>query len=775
MIYEQVAIDYRKIYDTDSPVILGMYSLGILEVPLVALNKEGAIGVEEIPGKVILDGRKLAEIRLSILYNIDRDHSYRKKLCSMFRNLTKKSEYDIVVLEKKVLSGLNPSPESVWLMYKSLTILFALDFIGKYSFPFDKLIRILNQICGEEKAKQILSNLSVPTISPHQIKLQQEIGQLVKNFELSKKNLAIDHDRLLRDFIECYGYLESFDIVPSQLEDIHFLKKIILSKVADKSVDTIDWQKTHLNALRNRHAATNTAIDKYREKWGERGLVEFCSLISVHRCIVNYEEAKRYLQQRAVRSIRILANRFSIPLKKCSIDNVIECLISNSVMFDKEKFHRHCVDNIKNNNDSTKVKKIIDRESFIILGEIVKTEAGPKAKNIDRLIKNNIPAPKGIIFDIQTVIESEIYSNFLEFDYLAEGIMSFISSPLLAVRSSFFNEDNVTKSFAGNASSFIGLKRKKDIVCAIKKTINSLSNFHDQTQLNSIISEPCFGSVIIQEVIDARASGVLSDVNFKGIDSILIEAVPGLNIGVTSGEIVDIDRIIMSLDGDVIDSSLARHREVKFCCVTANRNWKAGDQKVITFNGKRKYIDVFGVYEGGGIAQGIFKNPPKDGCLSQNDYNQIFTIVKKIRKIFNFPLDVEWAIDNHGQFYILQVRPLTKPLIISELISAHKYNIGLGVSPGVATGAPKVMKGATDLFKGKNKVLVAKRLLAHQLPSLKNISGIILESGGYLSHTSIVAREMNIPCVVGVNNAVEIFENKSMVTIDGSTGQINYE
>jgi pyruvate,water dikinase len=48
---------------------------------------------------------------------------------------------------------------------------------------------------------------------------------------------------------------------------------------------------------------------------------------------------------------------------------------------------------------------------------------------------------------------------------------------------------------------------------------------------------------------------------------------------------------------------------------------------------------------------------------------------------------------------------------------------------------------------------------------------VIAESGGILSHSSIIAREYNIPAVVSVSGALNL-DDETMVSIDGFKGEI---
>lgn len=51
-------------------------------------------------------------------------------------------------------------------------------------------------------------------------------------------------------------------------------------------------------------------------------------------------------------------------------------------------------------------------------------------------------------------------------------------------------------------------------------------------------------------------------------------------------------------------------------------------------------------------------------------------------------------------------------------------------------------------------------------------SAIISECGGFLCHLAIVSREMQKPCIMGVENATEIFNDGMEVEIDAFNNKI---
>jgi pyruvate,water dikinase len=54
------------------------------------------------------------------------------------------------------------------------------------------------------------------------------------------------------------------------------------------------------------------------------------------------------------------------------------------------------------------------------------------------------------------------------------------------------------------------------------------------------------------------------------------------------------------------------------------------------------------------------------------------------------------------------------------------------------------------------------------------IGGVVAETGGQLSHTSIVAREYGLPAVVGITNATRVIKEGQHITIDGSDGRVYF-
>jgi pyruvate,water dikinase len=59
-------------------------------------------------------------------------------------------------------------------------------------------------------------------------------------------------------------------------------------------------------------------------------------------------------------------------------------------------------------------------------------------------------------------------------------------------------------------------------------------------------------------------------------------------------------------------------------------------------------------------------------------------------------------------------------------------------------------------------------------PLFARAGAVIAEAGGMLSHSSIVAREYRIPCVVSVTGATRLPDGATVV-VDGYTGTVTVE
>lgn len=96
--------------------------------------------------------------------------------------------------------------------------------------------------------------------------------------------------------------------------------------------------------------------------------------------------------------------------------------------------------------------------------------------------------------------------------------------------------------------------------------------------------------------------------------------------------------------------------------------------------------------------------------------------------------------------------------------------IGVPASIGYYTGSVRIVTGIHDFSKVKDgDVLVIPYSEVSWSPLFARAGAVVAESGGLLSHSSIIAREYGIPAVVSANGAMKLRDNMC-VSVDGQKG-----
>jgi pyruvate,water dikinase len=97
---------------------------------------------------------------------------------------------------------------------------------------------------------------------------------------------------------------------------------------------------------------------------------------------------------------------------------------------------------------------------------------------------------------------------------------------------------------------------------------------------------------------------------------------------------------------------------------------------------------------------------------------------------------------------------------------------GVATSRGHYIGPARIVNGPSDFKKIKiGDVLVIPFSDVSWTPLFSKASAVISESGGILSHCSIVAREYGIPAVVSVTGAINIVDG-TILAVDGYSGRV---
>ncbi|MBL4812812.1 MAG: hypothetical protein JKX69_10780 [Rhodobacteraceae bacterium] len=95
-----------------------------------------------------------------------------------------------------------------------------------------------------------------------------------------------------------------------------------------------------------------------------------------------------------------------------------------------------------------------------------------------------------------------------------------------------------------------------------------------------------------------------------------------------------------------------------------------------------------------------------------------------------------------------------------------------GCSAGQVTAKARIIRDPRTEKLNPGDILVARHTDPGWIAVFANASAIVVERGSLLSHSAIVARELGIPCVVGLKDATNWVMDGEMLTVDGAAGTV---
>jgi len=171
--------------------------------------------------------------------------------------------------------------------------------------------------------------------------------------------------------------------------------------------------------------------------------------------------------------------------------------------------------------------------------------------------------------------------------------------------------------------------------------------------------------------------------------------------------------------------------------------------------------------------------------LSDKEITQLANWAVDIEAHYQKPMDIEWAKDGiTNELFILQARPETvhtrrNPLLVKEFSLLSKGVVlaqGEAIGSKITSGIARVLQSSSASDKlAVGEIIVTDLTSPDWDPILKKAAAIITNKGGRTSHASIVARELDVPAVVGCGDATEKIKDGQLVTIccaEGKTGTI---
>lgn len=173
--------------------------------------------------------------------------------------------------------------------------------------------------------------------------------------------------------------------------------------------------------------------------------------------------------------------------------------------------------------------------------------------------------------------------------------------------------------------------------------------------------------------------------------------------------------------------------------------------------------------------------------ISKSKLEEILNLIESGNKLTNNELlSTTEIINNNKAQYEKRKKINTLPNIVSsngilnfviKLFSSKKHKKGINThyghsgSTGIVRGKICKIEDYEDFHKFKeNQILLAPYTTPAWTPLLAIAGGVITQHGGALSHAAIVAREYQIPAILGVDNIFQLLNDGDEVEINGGQG-----
>lgn len=178
------------------------------------------------------------------------------------------------------------------------------------------------------------------------------------------------------------------------------------------------------------------------------------------------------------------------------------------------------------------------------------------------------------------------------------------------------------------------------------------------------------------------------------------------------------------------------------------------------------------------LAPALYAQP----ALQPSQIQHLVYLAQRFRAESDDSVQMDWTIPESppADIRIVRITPLPHPVSqpssyvgLQPEATVPETLYGLAAAPGRAIAPAWIattLEDGADIPEGG--ILVAPVVYPSWLAGLRRVKGIVTEQGGMTSHAAILARELGIPAVVGIENATRILAAGDQIYVDGERGTV---
>ncbi|MEB3216330.1 MAG: putative PEP-binding protein [Nostocales cyanobacterium 94392] len=321
-----------------------------------------------------------------------------------------------------------------------------------------------------------------------------------------------------------------------------------------------------------------------------------------------------------------------------------------------------------------------------------------------------------------------------------------------------------TENISGLYESVFCRNQEKEIALALKRIWSQLFSAKSLLywQKSKIDLRSINLAVLAQPVNNIIASGCLNANSSRWE----IQATWGLGVAINWGEVQPDVYYVEPKTGSLSEQHLG-NKILAYRCGNAAINeasWEHRQTSVMTV--ERTCLQVCILEE----------EKQQQHVLSQSQLQQITDLAGKLVGQLGEEYSVNWTfVQEETDSIKLYLTKVSKPINLNTFSPNSPFK-GIGAATGRQEGNVLLIENSQQIIKQlpKGIILVASVITPDWLPVLQQVGGIITEHGGLTSHAAIIARELGIPAIVGVNKVTKLFQNGDRILIDGDRGEIHH-
>jgi pyruvate,water dikinase len=204
----------------------------------------------------------------------------------------------------------------------------------------------------------------------------------------------------------------------------------------------------------------------------------------------------------------------------------------------------------------------------------------------------------------------------------------------VAVRSSAVGEDSGEATFAGQQETYLWVRGADHVVGAVRDCWASTFSAPAMSYRAKMAAgrQPEMG-VTVQLMVDAAVSGVMFTCNpMSGDPSVVaVNASWGLGLGVVGGEVTPDEYLVSKVTGEVVRRNVAA-KHIEYRADPSGR---------------------------GTVCVEVEEARQSEPALDDDALAALVDVARRVQKYFGSHQDVEWALAQDGELFVVQSRPVT--------------------------------------------------------------------------------------------------------------------